>query len=193
VCPDISFPCGWYVRICFGRQKSFFLNVPSISCMSLLSPWIAGTCNSCVRFCLLLPSRHSTKLFLFCGSHSKSTTLTCRVADPRTWQLERGMQRGMEVCCFFVELFRGAIPTYITTGGTALVRFLPGARDFSALHKVLTGCGARTASYPMGTGTAILGGKAQGREADHSPPSSAEVKNCGAIPPLPHVSSWHSA
>jgi hypothetical protein len=32
-----------------------------------------------------------------------------------------------------------------------------------------------------------------GREADHLPPSCAEVKNGGAIPPLPHISSWHSA
>jgi hypothetical protein len=31
------------------------------------------------------------------------------------------------------------------------------------------------------------------READHSPPSSAEVKNGGAIPPLSHMSSWHGA
>jgi hypothetical protein len=31
--------------------------------------------------------------------------------------------------------------------------------------------------------------KRPGREADHSPPSSAEVKNDGAIPPLPHMSS----
>jgi hypothetical protein len=30
-------------------------------------------------------------------------------------------------------------------------------------------------------------------EADPSHPSSAEVKNAGAIPPLPHMSSWHSA
>jgi hypothetical protein len=28
-------------------------------------------------------------------------------------------------------------------------------------------------------------------EADRSPPSSAEVKNSGAIPPLTHASSWH--
>jgi hypothetical protein len=28
-------------------------------------------------------------------------------------------------------------------------------------------------------------------EAEHSPPSSAEVKNGGAIPLLPHTSSWH--
>jgi hypothetical protein len=31
------------------------------------------------------------------------------------------------------------------------------------------------------------------READHLPPSSAEVKNGGARPPLPHMSSWHNA
>jgi hypothetical protein len=36
-------------------------------------------------------------------------------------------------------------------------------------------------------------GVSPGREADHSPPSNAEVKNGGAIPPLSHVSSWHSA
>jgi hypothetical protein len=37
------------------------------------------------------------------------------------------------------------------------------------------------------------GVKRLGREADHSPPSSAEVKNDGAIPTLPHMSSRHSA
>jgi hypothetical protein len=31
------------------------------------------------------------------------------------------------------------------------------------------------------------------READHSPPSGAQAKDGGAIPPLPHMSSWHSA
>jgi hypothetical protein len=35
--------------------------------------------------------------------------------------------------------------------------------------------------------------KGPGREADNSPPSSAEVRNVGAIPPLPHTPSWHSA
>jgi hypothetical protein len=28
---------------------------------------------------------------------------------------------------------------------------------------------------------------------DHSPPSSAKVKKCGAIPPFSHMSSWLSA
>jgi hypothetical protein len=36
------------------------------------------------------------------------------------------------------------------------------------------------------------GVKRQRREADQSPPSSAEVKKGGAIHPLPHMSSWHS-
>jgi hypothetical protein len=35
--------------------------------------------------------------------------------------------------------------------------------------------------------------KRPGREADHSPPSSAEVKKGKAIPPLPHTVSWHNA
>jgi hypothetical protein len=35
------------------------------------------------------------------------------------------------------------------------------------------------------------GVKWPGREADHSPPSSDEVKNDGSITPPPHTSSWH--
>jgi hypothetical protein len=45
----------------------------------------------------------------------------------------------------------------------------------------------------MGTGGSFPSGEWQGHEADHSPTSSAEVKNGRAIPPLPPVSSWHSA
>jgi hypothetical protein len=32
----------------------------------------------------------------------------------------------------------------------------------------------------------------QAREADHSPLSGAEFKNGGAIPAVPHTSSWHT-
>jgi hypothetical protein len=35
--------------------------------------------------------------------------------------------------------------------------------------------------------------KRPGRENGHSPPSSAEIKNDGPIPPFPHTQSWHSA
>jgi hypothetical protein len=42
---------------------------------------------------------------------------------------------------------------------------------------VQTGSEAHPASYPLGTGGSFPGGKARpGRDADHSPPSSAEVK-----------------
>jgi hypothetical protein len=40
-------------------------------------------------------------------------------------------------------------------------------------------------------GAVTSGVNQQGREADHSLPSSAEVKNDGAIPPLPHKTSCH--
>jgi hypothetical protein len=57
------------------------------------------------------------------------------------------------------------------------VRFPTGAEDFSSSPCVQTGSGAHPASYPMGTGGPFPSGKAlPGRDADHSPPSSAEVK-----------------
>jgi hypothetical protein len=64
-----------------------------------------------------------------------------------------------------------------TTGRSG---FDPGAgkEDFSSNLCVQTGSGAHPASCPMGTGAPFSGGKArQGRDADHSPPSSAEVVN----------------
>jgi hypothetical protein len=44
----------------------------------------------------------------------------------------------------------------------------------------------------MGTGALSLGVKWRGREADHSPPASAEVKKMW-IHPLPHMPSYGSA
>jgi hypothetical protein len=46
------------------------------------------------------------------------------------------------------------------------------------------------ASTQLVPGTLSTGVKQQGREADHSDPSSAEVKNGGAISPFSHTSSW---
>jgi hypothetical protein len=37
------------------------------------------------------------------------------------------------------------------------------------------------------------GVKRPGREAEHSPPSSAAVENSRSIPPFPHTSSWRGA
>jgi hypothetical protein len=46
----------------------------------------------------------------------------------------------------------------------------------SLLHIVQTGSGVHPTSYKMGTGGSFLGVKRQGREVDHSPPTSAEIK-----------------
>jgi hypothetical protein len=46
-----------------------------------------------------------------------------------------------------------------------------GVRNYDLLHSIQTGSGAHPASYPMGTGGSLPGVK-----ADHSPPTSAEVK-----------------
>jgi hypothetical protein len=58
------------------------------------------------------------------------------------------------------------------------VRSPAGAKDFSCSLCAQTGSGAHPASCTMGTGGPFPGAKVQlGREADHSPPSSAEVEN----------------
>jgi hypothetical protein len=68
------------------------------------------------------------------------------------------------------------------------VRSPAGAKDFSCSLYVQTGSGAHPASCPVGTG-----GKARPRrDADHSPPSSAEVKNEQELYLLsPQAPPWH--
>jgi hypothetical protein len=58
------------------------------------------------------------------------------------------------------------------------VRFPAGSKDFSSNFCVQTGSEAHPASCTMGTGGPFPGGKARPRrDADHLPPSSAEVVN----------------
>jgi hypothetical protein len=58
------------------------------------------------------------------------------------------------------------------------VRSPAGGKDFSSSLCVQTGTGAHPASCTMGTGGPFPGGEARPeRDADHSPPSSAEVEN----------------
>jgi hypothetical protein len=81
---------------------------------------------------------------------------------------------------------------YKQGGEGVRVRFLVGERDFSLLHSFQTGSGAYPASYPVDTRALFLGVKQKGHEADHSLPSSADVRNDGAIYLLPHMPSWYS-
>jgi hypothetical protein len=66
----------------------------------------------------------------------------------------------------------------LATGWAARFRFAVGETDFSQLHSVQAGSGAHPDSYPTGTGGGGLspGVKRPGREADHSPPSTASQK-----------------
>jgi hypothetical protein len=74
------------------------------------------------------------------------------------------------------------------TSWMAGVRFPAGAKDFSLLHSVQVGSGAHPAFLSKGYSEV----KRQGHVADHLPPSSAEVKKGGVIPPLHNMFSWHS-
>jgi hypothetical protein len=49
-------------------------------------------------------------------------------------------------------------------------------QEFSFLHVVQTGSGVHPTFYPIGTGGSYPDLKRPGCEADHSPPTSAEVK-----------------
>jgi hypothetical protein len=63
--------------------------------------------------------------------------------------------------------------TYWVRGGIA-----PSSLNLSLHHRDQNGSGAHPASYPMGTRGSFPGIKRPEREADRSPPSSAEVKEC---------------
>jgi hypothetical protein len=61
-------------------------------------------------------------------------------------------------------------------------------------HRVQNGSGAHPASYPMGTRGSFPGVKRPRREADHSPPSSAEVKEWMELYlHSPNTPSWRGA
>jgi hypothetical protein len=65
----------------------------------------------------------------------------------------------------------------VTTDWTAGIQSPTEAEDFSSNLCVQTGSGVHPASRTVGTGGSFPGGKARpGRDADHSPRSSAEVK-----------------
>jgi hypothetical protein len=72
-------------------------------------------------------------------------------------------------------------------GWTTVVLFPAGAGSFSLHHRVQTGSGAQPSSYPVGTICFTLGVKRPECEADHSPPSSAEVKNACSYTSTPPV------
>jgi hypothetical protein len=74
------------------------------------------------------------------------------------------------------------------------LRFPAGAGNLSLHHCVQNGSEAHPVSYPMGTSGIFPGSKAAGREADHTPPFSAEVKECTEqYLHSPNTPSWRGA
>jgi len=61
------------------------------------------------------------------------------------------------------------------------VQFPVEAGNFSLHHCVQNGSEAHPASYPVGTRGSFPGVKQPGHEADHSPPTSAKVKERMAL------------
>jgi hypothetical protein len=78
-------------------------------------------------------------------------------------------------------------------GLEAGVRFLAEARDLSLVCSIRTDSVAHPISYLTDTWGSFRGVKRPRREVDHSPSTTAENKNGGAIPPLPDMSSWRDA
>jgi hypothetical protein len=70
---------------------------------------------------------------------------------------------------------------------------LGAGQEFSLHHRIQTGSEANPASYPVGTGVLSPEVKRPWREADHSPPSSAKVKNAWRYTSTPNTFSWRGA
>jgi len=72
-------------------------------------------------------------------------------------------------------------------GQSYMVRFLSGSGNFSLHYRVKTDSGAHQASYPGVTRALSLRLKRPEREADHSPPPRAEVKNAWSYTSIPPI------
>jgi hypothetical protein len=83
---------------------------------------------------------------------------------------------------------RRDISLRIATGWTAGVRFSTEERNFSLPHSIKVGSGANGYWWALSPGIKWLE-----CEADYSRLSSDQVKNCGAIPPLPYTPPWAGA
>jgi hypothetical protein len=74
------------------------------------------------------------------------------------------------------------------------IRFPAGAGNFSLNHRIQNGSGPTQPPIQWVPGALSLWVKQPGREADHSPPSSAEVKEWVELYiHSPNMPSWHGA
>jgi hypothetical protein len=85
----------------------------------------------------------------------------------------------LSITLFCSRVSSGSIVSYYGLDYRAIgFRSSAGTKDFPSILCVQTGSGVHPASCTVGTGGPFQGVKARpGRDADHSPPSSAEVEN----------------
>jgi hypothetical protein len=88
----------------------------------------------------------------------------------------------------------GIALSYDLEDRSSRVGFPVGAANFSLHHRLQKGSGSHPASYSMGTRGSSLGVTREELESDHSPPSSAEVKECVELYfHSPSTPSWRGA
>jgi hypothetical protein len=100
----------------------------------------------------------------------------------RRFRWEHNIKMNLKEVHFNIMLSRGSSGSIVSDYGlndrVIEVQSPTGAEKFSSSPCVQTGSGDHPASYPIYTGGSFPGNKARpGRDTDHSPPSSAEVKN----------------
>jgi hypothetical protein len=101
-----------------------------------------------------------------CDDGNWSIWLSIAVTATKRWRVECGPPTDCVLC----------VRMYLVTATCCRGIIMRCICEYSNLC-FQTGCGAHPASCTVGTGGSFLRGKARpGRDADHSPPSSAEVK-----------------
>jgi hypothetical protein len=149
-------------------------------------------------FCLLITRQWNTvhKLFInFCAAYpdenSRSSSVGCWKKGTKI------LVRQFEFLSLVQVLGDSSVGIALGYGlddRGSRIRFPAGAGNFSLHHRVQNGSGAHPASYPVGTSGFSLGVKRPGRKADHSPPSSPEVKEWVELYlHSPNTPSWRGA
>jgi hypothetical protein len=148
-------------------------------CGELETPWAGASSLFTLRY-LLVSVFTFPESRLMCRPRLMISMLSSRGCDGIS--CNRALHKVTNTVCFLVCLLTLShlciVSDYGLDDRAIGVRSPAGAKDFSCSPCVQTGSGAHPASCTMGTGGPFPGGKARpGRDADHSPPSSAEVKN----------------
>jgi hypothetical protein len=121
-------------------------------------------CSSKIRFSIIIPSGISRKVL-----YAFRFPCVCCVPLSFDSSLYNCREPGSSV---------SILSSYGLDYRAIKIRSPAEAKDYSYSLCVQTGSGAHPASCPVGTGGPFPGAKARpGRDAVHSPPSSAEVEN----------------